>query len=660
MAGIKLRIPRFLGLSQAFSRGLGRLEPPKGLGMPRIVAVTPHILTPGTVPTARFNAILAPAGRDGKVSTYSGAPWVDRMLEWLPAFIDRIWQRHALDKLPAELAIPGADLQDVARLRVDLVAEKFSEVFAGLQVLADRYPTRSAWDVPAFVAGVRLLRDHVTRTFGRGMEVIVQLPNGRGFALRADNMDSFLEWAFSPLTPVTQPPPHLAAYLRSYIKVRSRQPLDGLGNGLQELASMQDTGPSDGADSAHLTQSIAAYGRYNNPEASDSALSPEQVREREAQWEAAFTAQVMQLFPAGIPFVHGGHMKVVPNMGGWFWGVGSFERESGGLQGRIYLSVGRGETTIDGATFSNAAWLYAMLTRLSIRAGDNGHSFGFKLISSPSGLKRGDSAVIYFNSPDQEYLYRNVLLPLSQQGLLKGNTPLFTAQLLDPDGKPLTGMAFGQSPNNHNESFGTRRARVIDGVSHSTNADRAKGKKFSFDALVCAVANAFQEAGVDPEFPAFDAGGREVFAFIASHATMSPSETAAAQTRWHAGVRAETPRNKDILAGNRGNALAPERYADHLIFGPGASLSDYMLGAVIDRRTGAIVSFGFTPKALSSDPALARVLITMERGDGRDYHVRDIQASNDGKAGPDLIRALNEELAGSVVAPKVDRDAGIY
>lgn len=122
-----------------------------------------------------------------------------------------------------------------------------------------------------------------------------------------------------------------------------------------------------------------------------------------------------------------------------------------------------------------------------------------------SDLNRLDKMVLYFDESEgkealglMETIYKKYPEAFEDTG-----TPRFTRELKGADGKAMSGIAFGEEPKNHNESFGTLRCRILGDIYRE--AKRAKLKmsdpKFNFERAFRFACEKYQ---IDPSDPAFN------------------------------------------------------------------------------------------------------------------------------------------------------------
>lgn len=321
-----------------------------------------------------------------------------------------------------------------------------------------------------------------------------------------------------PVAPVRQTPPRgrpSAVKVSPDMRAHLARFVSGAAGGRgEELPSSDDAMPPPSARKA------GGYKRYVNEDA-DATVHVDLEANRD-RWQRAFEDTVRRHLGEAHFYIPGPEAKAF--FGSWVWG-GTMELEEpdefmggGDVQGRIYLSLRSGN--VGDSDDSYAAMTYVLLTRMARAAAKRGHPFSFKVTNSPGNLKRADSAVIYFGSKDQQHIY-NMLVQLSAKGLFKPSIPAFTAQVYSPDGTPMTGIAFGQSPPGKGSSFGSKRAAIIDRVLAEVEDEKRGGAIFTEEEIMLRIAAGFQRAGIDINHPAFEDNGREIFDFIYHRSTMS-------------------------------------------------------------------------------------------------------------------------------------------
>ncbi len=298
--------------------------------------------------------------------------------------------------------------------------------------------------------------------------------------------------------------------------------LAALDESTRELERMEEgTAPTQHQVTATWTRKThSGYKTYTNP---DSGITVAlDVRDVNHRWQQNFENGVQKLLPNGVdpnfPATTGGKY-FIPLMNGWYWG-GDFLRDANEdkaspWQGRIFLSVDSDyDATHD---MPKAAILYSVLAKMTHELRKKNIRIAFKTTGKRSG--RSDAAVIYFQAKDEKTIH-DWMVRVSRLGIMRDRLPLFVAPLTDARGNILPGIGFAQHPSDGN-SFGMRRLGSLNPVRHQLAQEARAGVQRSREEIEGILAATLVGRGVDPEAPAFEAGGRELFPHLLHHMRFS-------------------------------------------------------------------------------------------------------------------------------------------
>jgi len=195
-----------------------------------------------------------------------------------------------------------------------------------------------------------------------------------------------------------------------------------------------------------------------------------------------------------------------PSLQGWFWGGESPGK--GTVVGRFYLSL----------QHTKAAAFWKVLSEVADGLKKQGITIRYKMGAYLTSMQRGDSAVVYFNVKDQKAVHQNVAeLAQKNPTFFKGNIPVFAAQVLDSEGKPVRGLSFGQNPEEEFSSFGSKRSEAITAANREIREFLARGESISVEDAYKVMAYYLDKYEVDVQYPACEKGGIDQFKFVIEH-----------------------------------------------------------------------------------------------------------------------------------------------
>lgn len=214
---------------------------------------------------------------------------------------------------------------------------------------------------------------------------------------------------------------------------------------------------------------------------------------RQADWLAKLAADT------GIP------INEIARQGSWlFGGVALPSREAEHI-GRFYLSL----------KAENVARIWKSMNQIfEMMLSSRRILFNFKIGTKLDMYSRGDVGVVYFLEKDQQAMYdlMEILWKVNPESF-KDKIPMFAAQIMTDNGKPMTGISFGQNPG-PSQSFGSKRANAIALANRNIRQRLDQGEELSTEEVFRLMAHHLNIAGVDIDHPAFDHGGTELFRAI--------------------------------------------------------------------------------------------------------------------------------------------------
>jgi hypothetical protein len=143
------------------------------------------------------------------------------------------------------------------------------------------------------------------------------------------------------------------------------------------------------------------------------------------------------------------------------------------------------------------------------------------------GKKRGDAGVLYFDGrdPSTQRRYYDIAVSIAKahpEWFHSENKPMYAAQVLDEQGKPVRGLSFCQNPEN-SESANWRIAQAMEEVKRNQQLLDILGTPADRGQKLRLMAQALQQRGVDIAHPAFSTAlnglpaGVEIFNWIFRH-----------------------------------------------------------------------------------------------------------------------------------------------
>ncbi|PIR21572.1 MAG: hypothetical protein COV45_02170 [Deltaproteobacteria bacterium CG11_big_fil_rev_8_21_14_0_20_47_16] len=329
---------------------------------------------------------------------------------------------------------------------------------------------------------------------------------------------------------------HLAPFVDAILATGERAKRDteqNLDSITQELKTLESGRPPTMTNLNNWRRearrhSSSGYKLYVDPNKSATfVLDPEAAN---TMWQKDFTEGVRELLPdgvvPGIPVDHTGSY-FIPGGSHWFWGGNWFrseeERIRNPYEGRIFFGVDYGR---DGQrNIPKASVLYATLTTMAKEWEKQGIDVQFKITAKRQG--RNDAGVLYFHAKDQQKIY-TAMCAIAKLNVTQDHLPLFVAPLTDPSGNIMPGIGFAQHPKG-GQSFGERRISALQEARKTLSQEVAQGNARSRPEIEGILTAQLRDAGIDPEVPAFDAGGKEKFLFLRGHMRFSATGDAPTQ-----------------------------------------------------------------------------------------------------------------------------------
>jgi len=191
--------------------------------------------------------------------------------------------------------------------------------------------------------------------------------------------------------------------------------------------------------------------------------------------------------------------------GGWvvsMRGVGSEAKDHYGNLGRFYFAV-KAEYAMD--FWTELDGILALAERVHDKPSQS------KIAEREKRYQRGDVAVLYFRSEDQEFFYEKAVRLVGEHPdwFQTDRRPIFAAQVLYPKGEAVEGLSFGQEPFSSYTSFS---GRIADAVTEAIRFERflnVIGPELTGEALLNRrmrlVVHHLEKNNIDPAHPAFNA-----------------------------------------------------------------------------------------------------------------------------------------------------------
>lgn len=193
-----------------------------------------------------------------------------------------------------------------------------------------------------------------------------------------------------------------------------------------------------------------------------------------------------------------------------------------GFQGYIYKPA---DAKVDGRLYITikpekySACVGGTVNMLQLAMKESNGAFWFKVIPEimeDGSTVRRDQIVVYFNHENQAEVLQSIQKTMGEVADWHGDVfsdkgPYFTAKIQD-------GLFFGQEPSEGlgkgSHSFGTLRADVLELTKKEVKRLENLGYEITPELEMAIAAHLISKYEIDPEHPAFNAGGTEIFNHI--------------------------------------------------------------------------------------------------------------------------------------------------
>lgn len=168
----------------------------------------------------------------------------------------------------------------------------------------------------------------------------------------------------------------------------------------------------------------------------------------------------------------------------------------------------------------NDVWFY-LVKSLEPSLKERGAHIEYKMHEFPGRMSRSDGLVLSFQARDHRWVYQEIVTMHRRfPDAFQSGAPAFAMPLVDPDGKIMPGVSFGQNPTTH-EGFGKRRCQLLLRSLRVARLLRHEGQDIDWPEMCRIIVHLMVRAGIDRNHPAFEQGGREMFPFFSQFAVRS-------------------------------------------------------------------------------------------------------------------------------------------